>query len=67
MGKETIRDSDFVYWTRRAREERERAEIPADPATIAAHRMFALSYEARLRGRTSCDCKVSNELTGELP
>lgn len=61
------RESDVLYWARRAREEWARAGVPADPATMDTHRKFAFAYEERLREEAVCLCAVRHELWQEVP
>ena len=43
------RDSDIVYYERRVREERDKAENAPDPIGYRLHTNFAREYERRLR------------------
>lgn len=43
-------ENDIEYYSRRANEEREKAERASDPAGYRIHTEFARHYERRLQG-----------------
>lgn len=50
MERNVEREDDAVYFERRAREERAKAENAADPIAGKLHAEFAKHYERRLAG-----------------
>lgn len=50
------REDDELYYARRAKQERERAERAADSAISSVHRTLAAEYERRI-GRTQAQAQ----------